>query len=192
VTARVGGPGLSVRATTTAGLTRLELLGLRDLFDAAWPGGRFDDHDFDHAMGGRHWLIKGDGVIVTHASVVPRTLWIGGRALRAGYVEAVATLPAYENRGLGSAVVQEASDHIRRSYELGSLSTGRHAFYERLGWQVWRGRTFVRSPGGSSAPNDVVPTPADDGSVLVLATPASPPLDLDASLTCDWREGDVW
>jgi aminoglycoside 2'-N-acetyltransferase I len=183
---------LPVRITPTDGLTQSDLRSLRRLFDAAWPAGRFDEHDFEHALGGWHWLIELDDRIVSHASVVPRTLWLDGRALRTGYLEAVATLPALENRGLASSVMRGAGDHIRASYELGALSTGRHAFYERLGWQIWRGRTFVRSPGTSPAPNDVVPTPADDGSVLVLATPASPPLDLDGSLACDWREGDVW
>lgn len=190
-----GDLALPVRATPTDGLGTAELQALRDLFDAAWPEGRFDAHDFDHALGGHHWLIELDGRILSHASVVTRTLWAGDRVLETGYVEAVATLPAFENRGLGSAVVQQASDHIRAGYQLGALSTGRHAFYERLGWRTWRGRTYVRLPGGSGSSggrDDVVPTTDDDGSVLVLTTPASPPLDLDGSLICDWREGDVW
>lgn len=195
MTSRIGDLARSVRTAGSAELTTADLASMRDLFRAAWPDGRFDDHDFEHAMGGRHWLIEIDGRIVSHASVVPRTLLVGGRALRTGYVEAVATLPAFENRGLGSAVVRKASDHVRARYELGALSTGRHAFYERLGWRTWLGPTFVRSPGspGAADPSgDVVPTVEDDGSVLVLATPASPPLDLGAPLVCDWREGDVW
>jgi aminoglycoside 2'-N-acetyltransferase I len=191
---RAGDLALPIRTTLTDGLTAAELRGLRELFRAAWPDSRFDDHDFEHAMGGRHWLITLDRRIVCHASVVPRTLWVAGRALRTGYVEAVATLPAFENRGLGSAVVRGAGDHIRASYELGALSTGRHSFYERLGWRTWLGHTFVRSPSYADGgdPAEVMPTAGDDGSVLVLATPASPPLELDGSLVCDWRAGDVW
>ncbi len=192
---RAGDLAPPIRVTGTDGLTGSDLRRLRELFDAAWPGGRFDEHDLDHALGGRHWLIEIDGLIVSHASVVTRTLWLGDRALRAGYVEAVATLPVFENRGLGSAVVRGAGDHIRAGYELGALSTGRHAFYHRLGWQTWRGPTFVRAPGGPatrSVTGEIVPTPDDDGSVLVLATRSSPPLDLDGPLVCDWREGDVW
>jgi hypothetical protein len=26
----------------------------------------------------------------------------------------------------------------------------------------------------------------------VLTTPTSPPLDLSAKISCDWRAGDVW
>ena len=36
------------------------------------------------------------------------------------------------------------------------------------------------------------PTPEDDGGVLILETPTTGALDLDATLACDWREGDVW
>ena len=39
-------------------------------------------------------------------------------------------------------------------------------------------------------PAGTVRTPDDDGAVLVL--PGAVPLDLDGTLTCDWRDGDVW
>jgi aminoglycoside 2'-N-acetyltransferase I len=35
-------------------------------------------------------------------------------------------------------------------------------------------------------------TPNEDGYVMVLPTPASPPLDLTAAISCEWRPGDVW
>ncbi|MGZ6267258.1 MAG: GNAT family N-acetyltransferase, partial [Candidatus Limnocylindrales bacterium] len=64
--------------------------------------------------------------------------------------------------------------------------TGRHHFYERLGWRTWTGPSCVRTAAG------LLPTPDDDGYILVLATPSSPPLDLSAAIECDWRPGDVW
>lgn len=176
----------AVREVRSAELTPAELAELRSLFDAAWPGGGFDEHDLDHALGGWHWLIELDGRIASHAAVVPRLLVAGERPLRTGYVEAVATLPAVERRGLGSAVVAAAGDHILARYALGALSTGRHGFYQRLGWRRWRGPTFVHTPDGP------VRTTEDDGSIMVLPTPASPPLDVAAPLTCEWRAGDVW
>ena len=75
---------------------------------------------------------------------------------------------------------------IRDEFELGVLGTGSHAFYERLGWQTWRGPSFVRTPDGPQ------PTPDDDGYLMVLETPRTRPLDLDASISCGWRPGDVW
>jgi aminoglycoside 2'-N-acetyltransferase I len=176
----------SVLEIATADLTAAQIAGLWSLVRAAWPAGGFDQHDFDHALGGRHWLIEVDGRIVSHASVVPRELYLGERALAAGYLEAVATLPELEHRGLGSAVVAAAGEHITATSELGALSTGRHHFYERLGWRRWLGPTFVRTPDGPLRTAD------DDGSILVLPTPTSPTLDLTVPLTCDWRSGDVW
>jgi aminoglycoside 2'-N-acetyltransferase I len=35
-----------------------------------------------------------------------------------------------------------------------------------------------------------VRTPDEDGAIHVL--PAATPLNLNAELTCDWRDGDVW
>ncbi len=35
-------------------------------------------------------------------------------------------------------------------------------------------------------------TADEDGYILVLSTPSSPALDLTASISCEWRPGDVW
>ena len=82
--------------------------------------------------------------------------------------------------------MREVNAYIRDRFELGALGTGEQAFYERLGWVTWRGPTSVRAPEGSRR------TPDEDGYILVLATPASPPLDLAAPISCDWRLGDAW
>ena len=120
--------------------------------------------------------------------MVPRTLDAGGITLRTGYVEAVATWPQLERRGYGSQVMREIDKVITAEYELGALGTGSFAFYERLGWQRWRGPTAVRIPNGG-----VVRTPAEDGYIMVLRTPATPAdLDLAMSISCEWRAGDVW
>ena len=80
----------------------------------------------------------------------------------------------------------EVSAWIRDRYDLGALGTGRHHFYERIGWQTWRGPSWVQTADGPRR------TAEDDGYILVLPTPTSPPLDLTLPITCDWREGDVW
>lgn len=159
---------------------------MQALFAAAWPDGGFSDQDFEHALGGVHWLLEVDGRLVSHASVVERVLEADGVALRTGYVEAVATLPGHEGRGYGSAVMAGAGAHIQDRFELGALGTGRITFYERLGWRVWRGPTFVRLADGP------VRTPDEDGFVLVLRTPRTPRIEMTGALSCDWRPGDVW
>jgi aminoglycoside 2'-N-acetyltransferase I len=179
----------AVRRLPTDRLTPEELAQIRDLLWAAFPPGEeeFSENDWQHAVGGQHFIAEVDGAIGSHASVVERELHVGGHPVRTGYVEAVATSPKLQGRGLGSAVMEAVNAHIVADYELGALGTGAHAFYERLGWQTWRGPTFVRTDGGQRR------TPDEDGDILVLPTPTSPtPLDLDAPLSCDWRPGDVW
>jgi aminoglycoside 2'-N-acetyltransferase I len=184
-------PRYRVRRIPTSDLTATELSTIRALVDASFdrdnPDEQFSEDDWDHALGGIHVLLDVDGRLVSHASIVARQLHASGRALRTGYVEAVATLPAYRNRGLGSATMTATNDEIRAAYELGALGTGRISFYERLGWERWRGPTAVRTADGEER------TPDEDGYVFVLRTPATPrDLDLDGRLSCEWRPGDVW
>jgi len=184
--------GVQVRRLATAELTPAEIGRIRGLlYDAFAPGvgddsGGFSGEDWAHASGGTHVVLDVDGTIVAHAAVVPRDLRIGHRAVRAGYVEAVATDPGWQGWGLGSIVMEAVADVIRTDFELGALSTGRDTFYERLGWTRWKGRTGVRRDGA------LVRTPDDDGGIFLL--PGSVPLDLDpkATISCEWRPGDVW
>jgi len=148
--------------------------------------GGFSDDDWLHALGGTHFIVEIDGDIAGHASVVERALEIDGRPVRTGYVEAVAILPSRQRSGLGSRLMREVNAHVRHGYGLGALGTGSQPFYERLGWQIWRGPTGVRMDGA------VVPTPEEDGYILVLSTSSSPPFDLTEPISCDWRPGDVW
>jgi aminoglycoside 2'-N-acetyltransferase I len=147
---------------------------------------RFTDEDWRHGLGGVHVVLDLDGVILSHASVVEREIHVAGQPLRTGYVESVATAPDHQGRGYGSTVMTGVNDWIRTRFELGMLGTGRHTFYQRLGWRTWRGPAFVRTPDGLQR------TPDEEGFLLVLETPTSPPLDLDAPISCEWRPGDVW
>jgi aminoglycoside 2'-N-acetyltransferase I len=131
-------------------------------------------------------IAAAEGRVVAHASVVQRELQAGGRRLRTGYVEAIATRPSHQRQGLGSLVIGEVGELIDRTYPLGALATGVVGFYERLGWVAWEGPTSVRTAAGT------VRTATEDGNVFVRLTPASPKLDLSAPISCDWRPGDVW
>ena len=158
---------------------------LRLLLDAAFEGD-FSEDDWHHALGGVHvWITEADRVI-SHASVVERTLVCSGQPLVVGYVEAVATLAAHRRRGYASMVMRRVGELVIERYALGALSTGTHVFYARLGWQRWRGPTFVDGRLGRQRTAD------EDGGVMVLHGPRSPHLDLDGAIVCDWRAGDVW
>ena len=173
------------RLVASDGLSSADLEAMRALFAAAWDGG-FSGDDWDHTFGGVHVLRSVDGELVSHGAVAGRTLWLNERALRVGYLEAVATWPRHQGHGHGTAVVEELDRIVRESYELGGLSTGRPGFYERLGWLAWRGPLAVRTYGGD------LPTPFEGGGVFVLPTPHVPNPDLDAPLVCDERSGDDW
>ena len=181
--------GARLRRVATRDLTAAERAAIRELLVTAFgpdEDERFGDDDWEHALGGVHFVLDLDGVIVSHASVVERELHVGGRPLRTGYVEAVGTAVERQGAGFGSLVMADVSAHIRDGFELGALGTGRHHFYERLGWLTWQGPAFVRTPDGPRR------TPDEEGYILVLTTPTSPPLDLTQTISCDWRPGDVW
>ena len=176
-----------MRATLahTAQLDAATLSTARAMLHEAFAGD-FGNDDWDHALGGLHALVHDAGRLVAHGAVVQRRLIHGGRALRAGYVEAVAVAAGHRRRGHASAVMAALEDVVRRGYDVGALgATGDGApLYAGRGWQRWRGTTWALTPAGR------VRTPEDDDGVFVL--PAGAPLDTSGELTCDWRDGDVW
>lgn len=181
--------GLPVRKVRTNELTAAEIEAIKELMVVAFAEdehGGFTEEDWQHSIGGTHFVLEVDGTIVCHASVVERELHVTGVPLRTGYVEAVATAPERQRRGYGSAVMRAVNEFVGLNFELGALGTGSQAFYERLGWLIWRGPTFVRTPTGDERTSD------EDGYILVLPTAGSPTLDLDAPISCEWRPGDVW
>jgi aminoglycoside 2'-N-acetyltransferase I len=177
-----------VRTIVSDELSQDEVAVIREMLRASFgddPDEAFTDEDWDHAVGGLHFILEEDGSVAAHASVVERELHTSGHRLAAGYVEAVATRPDLQGRGHGSTVMREVGEYIDRTFQLGALG-GDPAFYQRMGWVVWGGPTFVRTESG------LIPTPEEDGFVLVRLTPTSPELDLAAPISCDWRPGDVW
>lgn len=139
---------------------------------------------FDLLPGSTHVLARLDGRLVGHACWVTRWLQPGELApLRTAYVEAVATDPAHQGRGIGGSVMRLLAEEIR-GYDVGALSPAVHPFYERLGWEHWRGPTAIRTEEG------LLSTPDDE--IMILRTTRTPPLDLDAPISAEWREGELW
>lgn len=181
--------GNRLRRLHTDQLTAPEVAAIHELMRRAFgsdPEDAFTEEDWQHAVGGLHFVLYVGDQIVSHASVVERELHVAGRPLRTGYVEAVATQPDRQGMGHGSQVVGEVNEYVAANFELGALGTSSQGFYERLGWQVWAGPTFVRTMAGDERTAD------EDGGILVLLTPATPPLDLSSAISCEWRPGDVW
>jgi aminoglycoside 2'-N-acetyltransferase I len=178
----------SVRQLTTPALRDAEIAAIRAILRKAFAddGEGFTDDDWANALGGTHFLLEQDGVIIAHASVIERELHAGKQPIQAAYVEAVATRPDLQGQGHGTRLMAGVNEHIRAGYGLGALSAAAPHFYVRLGWERWPGPTAVRTATGE------VRTPDDDGDIYVLTTPSSPALDRHAVLSCPWRSGDVW
>jgi aminoglycoside 2'-N-acetyltransferase I len=171
----------------TADLEPEDRRAIRRLLDEAFRG-EFDDEDWEHTLGGVHILLRVKGELAGHVAVVQRRLYHADLAIRTGYVEGLAVGTAFRKRGYASVAMTAAEHVIAAAYDLGGLSdgTGIPGFYERRGWLAWRG------PSSSLAPTGMQRTPDDDGAIYVLRTPTSPEFDVDGTIACDWRSGDVW
>lgn len=135
--------------------------------------------------GGRHFLAYQGSELVSHAVVTTRWLQPDGLpVLRTAYVDAVATQPAVQGQGFGSAVMRQLAREIE-DYTIACLETDKPGFYARLGWELWRGPLAGRGAQG------LVPTPEQTG-IMVLRLPLTPPLDLDRGLTIECQVGRIW
>jgi aminoglycoside 2'-N-acetyltransferase I len=135
--------------------------------------------------GGRHFLGAAGGRLVSHAVVTRRGVQpAGSPILRTAFVDAVSTLPAVQGQGHGSAVMRALAGNVD-DYEIGCLQTDRVGFYDRLGWELWRGPLAGRGDDG------LIPTP-DQRGVMVLRLAATPALDLDGLLTIEPQPNRIW
>jgi aminoglycoside 2'-N-acetyltransferase I len=175
---------LEVRTAHTADLDAGTMSAVRSLLDASFAG--FSDDAFENALGGVHALVFDEGELVGHSSVVQRRLLHAGRALRTGYIEAVAVREDSRRRGHGDAMMSVLERVVRSGYQLGALGAspdGSHLYASR-GWQRWRGPSYVLAPDG------IRPTAGSDGIIYVL--PVTIAVDVAGELVCDWRHGSPW
>jgi aminoglycoside 2'-N-acetyltransferase I len=134
---------------------------------------------------GRHFMAYRGGERVSHAVVTTRRLQVGAeQCLRTAYVDAVATLPAYQRQGYGTAVLQLLATNLP-DYDIGCLQSDMPEFYQRLGWELWRGPLAVRTEEA------MIPT-ADQRGIMVLRLDRTPALDLNGDLTVESDGGRFW
>lgn len=174
-----------IKAVHTAELTAGDHDQVRDLLDVVF-GDDFDEHDWEHILGGMHVLCRVDGNLIGHGAVIQRQLIYDGRAMRVGYIEGLAVHAAYRRHGHASTIMGYLEEIISNAYQFGALSGTESSIplYAGRGWQPWKGPTSVLTPSGLDR------TPEDDEGVMVL--PGAAVLDTTLSLACDWRAGDVW
>jgi aminoglycoside 2'-N-acetyltransferase I len=176
---------MSLTTAFTADLDAATLEAVHAMVHDAFEGD-YDDLNWEHALGGMHVLATEGDDIVGHAAVVQRHLLHGGRALRCGYVESVATRADRRRRGIGDALMSEVGRLLRGAYDLGALGATDDGarLYARHRWSPWPG------PLAAFTPEGVRPTPESEGAVWVLDIDV--PLDREVVLACDWRDGDLW
>jgi aminoglycoside 2'-N-acetyltransferase I len=175
----------SVTVLTTEELTAAQRSSVIDVCIAAHDNEEFRNLFTHITSGGRHFLAYRGPELVSHAVVTTR--WVqpeGEPVLKTAYVDAVSTLPVYQGLGYGSAVMHRLAAEIG-DYEIACLQTDRPEFYERLGWEVWRGTLAGRGEHG------LVPTPQQRG-VMVLRLERTPPLDLEMPLTIECQPDRIW
>lgn len=147
------------------------------------------EDDFIHLFsyipsGGIHVLAYREHELVGHA--VATTRWLqpeGFPLLRTAYIDAVATLPAYQGQGIGSTLMRHLATVIA-DFEIACLETERVSFYARLGWEEWRG------PLAGRRATELLPTP-DQKGIMILRLPRTPPLDVESLLVVEY-DGRIW
>jgi len=176
---------MSVRMYPTEALTPALRAAVIDVCVAAHEEEDFRNLFTHIPSGGRHFLAYCGDELVSHA--VATTRWAqpaGLPILPTAFVDAVSTLPVYEGRGYGSAamnaLVAAVDDH-----EIACLQTDIPGFYERLGWDLWRG------PLAGRGENGLIPTP-DQRGVMVHRLPRTPALDLETLLTIEPQPNRIW
>ena len=135
--------------------------------------------------GGRHFLAYQTTELVSHAVVTTRWLQPEGQPiLKTAYVDAVSTLPTHQGQGHGSAVMRHLAENIS-DYLIACLETNKIHFYQRLGWEVWRGPLAGRSE------QELILTPEQKG-IMILRLAETPSLNLDTGLTIECQAGRIW
>lgn len=159
---------------------RREMIALCDLAYEEDMGAIIDEFvDPVHVLG---FL---DDKLVTHALWITRFLQPEGLPLlRTAYVEAVATHPAYRQRGFASAIMRKVLEEIQ-DFDIAGLAPFSVEYYARLGWERWRGPLYERKD------DQLIASPPDE-RVMIYRLPKTPELDLDTTISIEWRVGEVW
>ena len=133
-----------------------------------------------------HVLGRLNGKLVSYVLWITRWLQTGkGPLLKTAAIEGMATELSYRHKGFASQIMKRAAAEIQ-DYDIAVLSTGRNGFYARLGWKIWEGPLYTRKG------NELIAMPEEQGCVMILTLPKTPPLDITAPLSIEWRALEPW
>ena len=174
--------GFKILVKPKNALSQLEIEEIVELCSAAFeePYGQY----LDTFPNPTHVLARQDGTLVSHALWITRWMQVKGKPLmKTAYVEGVATEKSQQGKGYASAVMSALAEQIS-DFEIGGLSPAETNLYHRLGWEYWLGPLYARVEGRWL----LVP----EETAMIYRAPNTPPLDIHAPLSIEWREGDVW
>src|SRR5260370_26775986 len=142
-----------LRTAHTADLDPADLKAARALLDEVFNE-EMTEADWEHALGGVHALVWDGPALIGHGSVIQRRLLHQGRALRAGYVEAVAVRADRQGQGHGAAVMGALERVLGGAYDLGALGSSEKGagFYAARRWKPWQAAAAARTPAGLRPP----------------------------------------
>jgi len=177
---------MRVRVRERSTFSRAELDALIAWLEAAYDDGPWRPQHWNDIGPGPHVVAEDDdGSLLAHACVAWVPVTVGETTLRTGYLEDVATRADVRGRGYGTAVVTATHPLIRAEAQMGFLATGSQPFYERLGWERWRGPSSVIEPDGARTP-----TPEEDPFLMVMRFPETPAFSLDLPVARPRRDPD--
>lgn len=135
---------------------------------------------------GLHVLAYFQNLLVSHAVITTRWLQIGNEPLlKTAYIDALATDPSFQRSRFGSAVMRHVVSLCQDEFEIACLETEQVKFFERLGWEEWRGPLAGRNE------HDLVSTPSQTG-VMILRLKHTPSLNLYSLLTIECQKERIW
>lgn len=171
----------ALNETTTAAEIDSEV---KSLLSAAFAGD-FTAEDWDHAQGGMRWIGSLADEVVAHGAVVARRMWIDGKEVNVGYVEAIAVLPKYWRQGFGTILMKEITNYCEVNFELSMLSTDEKGFYRTHGWREFPGKSFVLR-------GENITRSADEDAGLMYLSKTGIELLETSTVLCEERFGDSW
>ena len=157
---------------------------LRKLLDLAFEGD-FSEEDWEHALGGVHFIGFLGETIIAHGAIVPRSMAINGERVTVGYVEAIAVLPMHWHKGYGTLLMEQITQFCLLNYELSMLSTDEQTFYLQLGWHQFLGESFVNNANIEERSEE------EDAGLMFLNSKEFEGREIQR-VVCDSRVGDSW
>jgi len=107
--------------------------------------------DVTWAHADKRFFARLDGEAVCHAGLYLREAKDGPREVFLGGIGGVMTLPEARRHGCAGQVMRAAAEAMKgEGCDFGLLFCEPHnvAFYERLGWRIYRGEVFCEQPAG--------------------------------------------